>query len=278
VEFLRSYLGEFAHGTLILSATCASFLVIEGLFPRPGVAVTTASRLKALVFWSVNGAIGILIADAIAAAWLPLGIKPLLPSLAPPALPAPVSVAIGVLAAAYIGDFFYYWCHRFQHRFLWRFHAVHHSVREMSGVTAYHHVTEGLFEFVLYSVPLTLLTHGADAVPYLGALLAWQGNYEHSPTRLNFGPLGRYFVDNRFHRIHHSVDPRHFDRNFGIFTTLWDSVFGTAYFPSAEEWPETGVAEMPEPATIRDFLMAPLRWRAPAPATAVAREALPSKA
>ena len=277
VDFLRIYIGEFARGTLILGATFATFLGLETLFPRPGERVSTASRLKALVFWSVNGAIGILIAHAIEAVWAPLGLKPLLPSLAPAWLPAPVGLAVGVLAAAYIGDFFYYWCHRFQHRFLWRFHAVHHSVREMSGITAYHHFTEGLFEFVLYSVPLSLLTHGADTVPYLGALLAWQGNYEHSPTRLNFGPLGRYFVDNRFHRIHHSAEPRHFDRNFGIFTTLWDSVFGTAYFPAPGEWPRTGVEEMPEPATIWAFLTAPARWRAPEASLEEVRTALPSE-
>ena len=54
-----------------------------------------------------------------------------------------------------------------------------------------------------------------------------QGNYLHSPIRLHLGVLGRYIVDNRVHRIHHSLEPAHFDKNFGMFTTLWDRLFGT---------------------------------------------------
>jgi sterol desaturase/sphingolipid hydroxylase (fatty acid hydroxylase superfamily) len=262
VDFLRTYFGELAQGCLGVAWSCAFFLALETLAPRDGVRISAASRLKAICFWMVNGAIIGLMAHAVTLAWQPLGVRPLLPSLAPAGLPAPLSALIGVVAAAFIGDFFYYWCHRAQHRFLWRFHAVHHSVRELSGIAGYHHFSEGLIEFFLYSVPLAFFTDSPYSVPILGALLAWQGNYEHSPTRLNFGPLGRYLVDNRFHRIHHSTDPRHFDKNFGIFTTLWDSVFGTAYFPAPGEWPETGVAEVPEPQTVAAFLASPFVRRA----------------
>jgi sterol desaturase/sphingolipid hydroxylase (fatty acid hydroxylase superfamily) len=91
--------------------------------------------------------------------------------------------------------------------------------------------------------------------------VALQGYYEHSPTRLNFGPLGRYFVDNRFHRIHHSIDPKHYDTNFGVIVTLWDSLFGTAHFPAKDEWPQTGVADFPEPANLREYLLGPFARR-----------------
>jgi sterol desaturase/sphingolipid hydroxylase (fatty acid hydroxylase superfamily) len=273
VDFLRDYVGTLAGGLFALAWTCASFIVIETLWPRPGARVTTASRLKAVAFWTASGALGTLIALGIMALWRPLGVKPLIPSLAPAFLPAPAGAFIAAAAAAFIGDFFYYWCHRAQHRFFWRFHAVHHSVKELSGIAGYHHFTEGLFEFFLYSIPLGLFTDSPYAIPILGTWLAWQGNYEHSPTRLNFGPLGRYLVDNRFHRIHHSAAPEHFDKNFGIFTTLWDSAFGTAHFPAPGEWPATGVADVPEPQSIKDYVLAPF-LRRPTPAeTALAAEA-----
>jgi len=262
VELIRTYFGDLANACFGIALSCGFFVGLERLFPRHGGGVSMASRVKAVLFWSVNASIMIVIGYGVRALWDPLGVKPLLPTLAA-GLPAPVSLVVGAIAAAFIGDFFYYWCHRAQHRFFWRFHAVHHSVREMSGITAYHHFTEGLFEFALYIAPMSLLTDSPNAIPIIGSLLAWQGNYEHSPTRLNFGPLGRYFVDNRFHRIHHSADPRHFDKNFGIFTTLWDSLFGTAYFPAEDEWPRTGVAEMREPMTLIEFLTAPFRWRRP---------------
>jgi sterol desaturase/sphingolipid hydroxylase (fatty acid hydroxylase superfamily) len=261
MEFVRTYLGELLASSFTLAWTCAFFLCIETLFPRAGVRVTVASRLKSIVFWMVYSAVIILIAHGLMIVWRPLGVHPLLSTLAPAWLPTPAGIVVAAIASAFIGDFFYYWCHRAQHRFLWRFHAVHHSVREMSGVSAWHHVSEEFVQFALYSAPLAFFIDSPYGVPVLGAVLAWQGNFLHSPTRLSFGPFRRYLVDNRVHRIHHSLEERHFDKNFGIFTTLWDSLFGTLYMPAPGEWPQTGVADFPEPATVGEFLLSPFTAR-----------------
>ena len=237
------------------------FIALETLAPRRGVRVSTASRVRALAFWSVYNVAILLLFNLMWPFWSSLGVKPLLPNLIPPGVPRAVGVVVGCLASAYVGDFVYYWCHRIQHRYFWRFHAIHHAVREMSGVATYHHFSEEIFKFFLYMIPLTLLTRDPFAIPVFGFFLGLQGNYLHSPTSLNFGPLGRYLIDNRFHRIHHSIEERHFDKNFGVFTTLWDSVFGTAYFPARDEWPDTGVADFPEPASVREFLFAPFTYR-----------------
>lgn len=246
----------------------AIFVLLAGaetLLPRAGAApISIRSRLKAFVFWMAWTPFSIAILMAAASLWSRLGVQPLLRDLAPAHLPRIVSVLIAILAAALIGDFFYYWCHRAQHRFFWRFHAVHHSVREMSGMTAFHHVSEAGFKFVLYTIPLSFFIRDPFELPIIGGLLGLQGHYLHSPVRLNFGPLGRIFQDNRFHRIHHSVHPEHFDKNFGVFTTLWDWMFGTAYFPAKGEWPQTGVSDFPEPESLADFFLAPFRGRSSA--------------
>jgi sterol desaturase/sphingolipid hydroxylase (fatty acid hydroxylase superfamily) len=278
LEFIRTYSAEMVRWGLDLGVACAFYVALETLLPRANVRVSVGSRLKALAFWMVYGSVIILVAHGLSSLWWPIGPKPLLQARGLVGLPPVAAAVVGAVAAAYIGDFVYYWCHRIQHRFFWRFHAVHHSVREMSGVTAYHHVSEELFQFALYTIPLSVLVDSPYTIPVVGVLLAQQGNYLHSPTRLNFGPLGRYFVDNRFHRIHHSMEPRHFDRNFGLFTTLWDSVFGTAYFPRPDEWPETGVADYAEPQTVLQYLLAPFSARfrgdeAPESAGAEARQA-----
>ena len=65
--------------------------------------------------------------------------------------------------------------------------------------------------------------------------------------------------DNQFHRIHHSLEERHFNRNFGTITPLWDVLFGTACFPKAGEWPKVGLADVPEPKTLREYLLMPFR-------------------
>jgi sterol desaturase/sphingolipid hydroxylase (fatty acid hydroxylase superfamily) len=263
VDYVRAFAAQYIGYAVATVTICAAFVAIELLLPRPEVRLNVRTRLKTLRFWLVYILFVMISTQLFLALWAPLGVKPLLPSLAPKGLPGPLSAIVGALAAAYVGDFVYYWCHRAQHhRFLWRFHAVHHSVREMSGSTAYHHVSEELVKLTLYTAPLAFFTQDPFAMPVLGFLLSLQGYYVHSPMRLSFGPLGRYLVDNRFHRIHHSIEPRHFERNFGVFTTLWDSLFGTAYFPAEDEWPATGVPDFPEPANIRAYLLASFTYRA----------------
>ena len=275
MPFLNTIIAGVVGWDLTLVPLFGVFICLEVLAPRETVRSSLVDRLrlgaprwlKAAVFWLVWTPFTVLTVTVFMALWSALGVKPLLPSLAPPGLPPLAAAVCAAVAAAFVGDFFYYWCHRAQHRFFWRFHAVHHSVREMSGVAAYHHVSEEAFKLALYSVPLAFLTTDPVAIPVIGVLLGWQGNYLHSPIRLHFGPVGRVIQDNRFHRIHHSIEPKHFDKNFGVFTTLWDYLFGTAWFPAPDEWPATGVIEAPEPATVADFLLFPFRSR-PAPAAA----------
>ena len=120
---------------------------------------------------------------------------------------------------------------------------------------------------VFYAVPTSLIvSDAASAVPMVGLFMWLHIVWIHSPTRANFGPLRAWFVDNRYHRIHHSLEERHFDRNFGAFTTLWDRLFGTHHAPAPGEWPEVGLAEISEPANVREWLVQPLRQPADAEA------------
>jgi sterol desaturase/sphingolipid hydroxylase (fatty acid hydroxylase superfamily) len=268
---MTAYEAVVGFGALVV--VLGYLMVVETLFPRPEAPPRPRwrDRGKALVFWLVYSVAASLLLRALAPLYAALGLRPLIPSLAPDLLPRPVGLVVAAVLAAFIGDFFYYWCHRFQHRFLWRFHAVHHSVREMSAGKTYHHVTEPVMRLALYTVPLALFIPDPYEAPVLGAVLAMHGQYLHAATRLNFGPLGRVIQDNRFHRIHHSIRPEHHDKNFGVFTTLWDHLFGTAYVPRADEWPETGVEDFPEPRTLGQYLLGPFTWRkgrAPAAAEA----------
>ena len=119
---------------------------------------------------------------------------------------------------------------------------------------------------------------GIDAVKTAFAielLVSLQGYYLHSPVRLHLGPvLRRVIADNRFHRIHHSVQPEHFDKNFGAGTSIWDQLFGTAYFPAKGEWPETGIPGRPEASTLGDYLWGPFRKEDRSRATAVAESSV----
>jgi sterol desaturase/sphingolipid hydroxylase (fatty acid hydroxylase superfamily) len=162
---------------------------------------------------------------------------------------------VGAFAAPFVWDFFYYWLHRAQHAipFLWRFHAVHHSARELGAGAGFHHFAEEPLRILFVSAPLALFVNGMG---WAAIILAAQGVYLHSTTRLHLGRFAWIVADNRVHRVHHSTEARHLNKNFGAFTLLWDRLFGTDYFPH-DEWPDIGLSDRREPRTFRAYVLAP---------------------
>lgn len=169
-------------------------------------------------------------------------------------LPAPVAV----VAVIVVTDFLKYWEHRFEHRFAWPIHAVHHSPEELHGANSYAHPFARVIEMALIYVPLSLIDFGSQAAPYFVAVvLLLQAQAIHSSTRLHLGPLRAVFVDNVSHRYHHSDKPEHFDKNFGVIFTVWDRLFGTWHAPVKGEALSFGVKEYPEARSLTGFLALP---------------------
>ncbi len=63
------------------------------------------------------------------------------------------------------------------------------------------------------------------------------------------GPLKYILVTPQSHRVHHSDQPEHIDKNFGNFLSIWDFIFGTQV-RDFEVYPATGVHDkaVPRPA------------------------------
>lgn len=162
--------------------------------------------------------------------------------------------AIQYLVLIIIADFLAYWRHRVEHVLFWPIHAVHHSPRELHAANSIGHPLQILFSLAFISIPMSLIEMSGPAVPIaVGMIVGMLSYYIHSPIELNFGRFRRIIVDNRFHRIHHSLEERHFDKNFGICFSVWDYLFGTAYEPG-DEWPDVGLADRLPPTNIREFL------------------------
>jgi sterol desaturase/sphingolipid hydroxylase (fatty acid hydroxylase superfamily) len=164
-------------------------------------------------------------------------------------------ILIGGLSYFLAYDFFYYWFHRAQHvvPWLWHIHAVHHSNEHLSAGFGYHHLAEAPTRALLVAIPFGILFDAPRGSAVLGFILVMHGYYIHSSSRLNFGPFAWLIADNRVHRIHHSLDPRHFDKNFGAATLIWDKLFGTAYWPK-NEWPAIGLQGQRQPESIKEYL------------------------
>ena len=132
-------------------------------------------------------------------------------------------------------DLIGYWWHRLVHRnaFLWQFHRVHHSQADLQPLTNYRfHFIDIALRLSLQYIPAIVL--GAPAGMFLSAAfveIALDG-LAHADVGWSYGPIGKMVMNPAFHRIHHSADVRHYDRNFGLSFTIWDRIFGTAVVTS----------------------------------------------
>lgn len=257
---------------------CLVYLALELALPRSRNSL--GSYLRAAAFFASSIAINLVPLHFVPALLgvdrrHPLAMLDLRPLTEAASLPVRVAGwFVAAYAGVFLGQFFYYWFHRAQHAvpLLWRFHKVHHSIREMSAASSYHHVTEDLQQYVFTVLPMSfLLGIEQGPVPWLVLMvIGTQSYYIHSSTRLAIGPLRYVIGDNTFHRVHHSMESRHFDKNFGTTTPLWDVLFGTAHFPTPGEWPAVGLADTPPPATVVDYLAMPFRGQSGRPAPAKA--------
>lgn len=201
-----------------------------------------------------------------------LAMEPIFGPAAPGArLDSAAAMIVAALAAFALGDLSLYWTHRIFHRigFLWPVHRLHHAPEILTPVTAFRfwpheqivHIGGAVF---MAGVGLGLVStmFGAAVTPWtlLGVnafSLVWNlafAHLRHSHVALPFPRrLCFVLVSPHMHQVHHSVDPRHHDRNYATVFALWDWIFGTLYIPDKRERFRFGIeapaeAEAPAPA------------------------------
>lgn len=140
---------------------------------------------------------------------------------------------VAQVALAMVGaEFGLYWAHRTAHeiQFVWRFHAVHHSVTRLWFLnTGRFHLVDSFWS-VLFSQPILFLMGApADVILMFGAITAFIGMLTHCNIECRTGVLDYVFNTPQMHRWHHSKDLREGNTNYGENLMLWDQVFGT-YF------------------------------------------------
>ncbi len=147
-----------------------------------------------------------------------------------------------------ITDVANYLFHRMMHstKPLWVFHAVHHAQFRASPMLQNrgHLVDQGLFFF--FVLPIVMAIVGAPPAVYFSYLAIDQfwDYFIHSDIKVNLGPLKYIISTPQYHRIHHSLERRHFDKNFGTRLIIWDYLFGTLH-PCFDEYPEIGIEGYP---------------------------------
>jgi sterol desaturase/sphingolipid hydroxylase (fatty acid hydroxylase superfamily) len=148
-----------------------------------------------------------------------------------------------LVLALLFSDLLFWITHVVRHKvtFLWHFHAVHHSQRELNFFTEYRvHPVDDLFIYTIGFIPLFMVEPSSVSLVALVWVRHWHTRLYHANIRSDFGPLRYLLVTPQSHRVHHSIEARHHDRNFGLTFSLWDHLFGTQY-RGYDEYPETGI-------------------------------------
>ncbi len=173
------------------------------------------------------------------------------------ALPLAVQ-AIGVLL---ISDLLQYWLHRLLHRApLWRFHAIHHSPRELDWLSSSRfHPVNYYLSFTLPAVLFALIGVPAQTFLILAGFNAAFSYLVHANLNWTFGPA-RYLVASPvFHRWHHTSEAEGLNRNFAPTFPFIDLVFGTFFMPP--RMPARFGIEDPVPVSFTGQMLYPFRRR-----------------
>ena len=133
-------------------------------------------------------------------------------------------------------DFLYYWWHRVSHvvNVMWAVHGVHHQSEDYNLAVALRQpILEPLSWLPFYAV-LALL-----GVPPLVYVISYTSNlfyqfWIHTELVGKTHPVAEAVLNTpSHHRVHHGVDAKYLDRNYGGVLIIWDRVFGT-FQPEAQ--------------------------------------------
>ena len=167
------------------------------------------------------------------------------------AMPAAL-FAVLLIAAVLVQDFFRFSSHRLMHRvgFLWDVHKVHHSAEYLTPLTNHRsHLIEEVIQQAVTGLsvgPLLAIAAFMTATPISTNTLLGFDAYmlidtlsfamlRHSHVGLCFGPVEPYLMSPRQHHLHHSVEQRHWDKNFGFLFSCWDRAAGTICYSNPKQ-------------------------------------------
>jgi sterol desaturase/sphingolipid hydroxylase (fatty acid hydroxylase superfamily) len=174
-------------------------------------------------------------------------------------------------------EFAYYWAHRAHHaiKTIWPLHAVHHSAAVLTPVTTYRQhplaiLVNTAFQSVVIGAILGVLVGALDSTASYAEIAgvnafivlsnATVANFHHSHIWISFGPVfERFFISPAQHQVHHSTDPKHYNKNFGNTLAVWDWAFGTLYVAASNETIALGLNEKAE-APLMTHRLVPVLW------------------
>ena len=126
-------------------------------------------------------------------------------------------------------DFLYYFHHRYAHEIsvLWAAHVVHHQSEEYNLSTALRQTSTDFMFGWLFFLPMALLGFPPTVYVVVGLIDLLYQFWIHTEQVGKLGWFDRWFASPSNHRVHHAVNDKYLDKNYGGIFMLWDRLFGT---------------------------------------------------
>lgn len=133
------------------------------------------------------------------------------------------------IVALLLYDLCYYWLHRCGHEvgILWAAHVVHHQSERYNLSTALRQTGSGVLLGWVFYLPMALLGVPVEVFAVVAVIDLLYQYWIHTELVPKLGWFDRVFASPSNHRVHHAVNDRYLDRNYGGIFILWDRLFGT---------------------------------------------------
>jgi sterol desaturase/sphingolipid hydroxylase (fatty acid hydroxylase superfamily) len=240
------------------------FVPLERLFTAHAQPILRRWWWDDLVYFSINRFIITVGLGALVA-----GTGVIAARLVPPAVPLAIEsqpLWLQVVEALVIADLGFYTAHRMFHRvpWLWRFHAIHHSIEELDWLAAVRvHPLDQIVTKAFSLIPLYALGFSEVTLGIFSVIYFWQSFLVHANVRIEFGPLKWVIASPEFHHWHHANHREAYDMNFAGQLSILDRLFGTLYMPAGQTPAAFGIDD-PVPHTYLKHLWYPFSRRQPA--------------
>jgi len=126
-------------------------------------------------------------------------------------------------------DFCYYWNHRLGHEsaIFWASHVVHHQSQEYNLSTALRQTSSGALLGWIFYLPMAISGFPPQVFIVAAIVDLLYQYWIHTEQVGKLGWFDRWFASPSNHRVHHAVNDKYLDRNYGGILMAWDRMFGT---------------------------------------------------
>lgn len=253
-----TFLASYADRLVFLLYAAIIFIPLERMLPRVTGQKLVRRNLKLDLLYMLLSTIGLMIISTFFIILVVSVLDGFIPESARSFVTSqPIWLQVILLIVA--GDLYYYWSHRLFHTvpFLWKFHAIHHSIEDMDWIAAHrtHPIDTAITNSGVLIIAI-LFDFSSLAILICSVQFAWHSLLKHSNVNVGWGPLRWLYLTPTFHHWHHANVKEAYDKNFAGQLPLLDILFGTAIMKENEKPEKYGVDD-PVPMTFLGSLFYP---------------------